>query len=413
MRTTHVITGTIAILISLGGVATGRADWLQFRGPNGNSDGGDKNLPTRLSNPDNVAWQSALPARGVSGPIAVGDRVLVTCSGGINGDRMFVLCFDAKTGELQWQRRFWATGRPYCHPTSANAAPTPCSDGQLIYAFFSSNDLICLDLEGRLRWIRGLTYDYPQAANDVGMSSSPVVAGDQVIVQVENQGDSFVMAVDKRDGTTRWKAPRPRDSSWSSPLVVSAPVAGQELILVQSREALTALDASTGQPVATLAGRCNIIPSVAVHDDCIIAPLNGLSAVRPIADGTWETVWESSKLAPGSASPVVHAGTLYVVNRAGVLNAVAPQTGKLLWQKRLGGSYWSTPVAAGRYLYCFDADGVARVVDLSRQGEIIHTHEFGEPILGSPAVSGNALYVRGDKHLWKVGYKHAAQASGF
>ena len=40
-----------------------------------------------------------------------------------------------------WQRRFWATGRCYCHPLSANAAPTPCTDGENIFAFFSSNDL--------------------------------------------------------------------------------------------------------------------------------------------------------------------------------------------------------------------------------------------------------------------------------
>ena len=378
------------------------ADWLQFRGSGGTSDAGEMTLPTELSNRDNLAWKAALPARGVSGPIAVGDHIIVTCSGGVDGDRLFVLCFDDSSGALQWKRRFWATGRPYCHPTSANAAPTPCSDGKLIYAFFSSNDLICLDLDGRLRWFRGLTYDFPQAANDVGMSSSPVVVEDQVIVQVENQGDSFTMALDKQDGTTRWKALRPREASWSSPLAVPASVGGQALVFVQSRESLAALAVTTGKPVATFEGRCNIIPSVVTHDGWIIAPLNGLSAIRSTADGSWETVWESSKLAPGSASPIVHDGTLYVMNRAGVLNAVTLATGKPLWQKRVGGTYWSTPVAAGDYLYCFDAEGVARVLDLRSKGEIVQTHEFGEPILGSPAVSGNALYIRSDAHLWKL-----------
>ena len=169
------------------------ADWPQFRGAESNSVTSAAQPPAEWSDADgkNVAWKVDLPGRGPASPIVVDSKVIVTASSGVNQDRLHVLCFDAADGSKLWERQFWATGRTLTHPSSANAAPTPASDGELIFAFFSSNDLACLDLDGNLKWFRGLAHDYPAAGNDVGMSSSPVVAGDSVIVQVECQGDSF------------------------------------------------------------------------------------------------------------------------------------------------------------------------------------------------------------------------------
>ena len=151
----------------------------------------------------NVAWKTAIPGRGVSSPILVAGKVIVTAASGFNQDRLHVLCIDAKTGAIDWERQFWATGRTLCHPTSSVAANTPSSDGKRIYAFFSSNDLACLDLDGNLLWYRGLTHDFPTAANDVGMSASPLVLGDTVVVQVENKGDSFAAGLDAETGESR------------------------------------------------------------------------------------------------------------------------------------------------------------------------------------------------------------------
>lgn len=375
-------------------------DWLQFRGPGGTGSV-EANLPVEISPEKNLSWSVELPGKGVSSPVVVHGRVVVTCSSGARGERMTVASYDVGTGKEVWERNFWATGRPYCHPTSANAAPSPCSDGERIYAFFSSNDLACLDLEGNLLWFRGLTFDSPQAANDVGMSSSPVIAGDMVIVQVENQGDSFVMALDRKTGETRWKSPRPRDASWASPVVFEEPSAKRTLVLVQGRDGLAAINVADGKEAWRTDKECNVIPSASVAGDVIYAPLNGLTALRTSGGEDFEVLWEESKLGPGSASFVIHGDRIYVLNRAGVLNAAELKSGKQLWQSRVGGQYWASPVAAGHHLYCFDADGVARVVDLDAEGKVVHTHEFGEPILGTPAIADGALFVRGDKHLWK------------
>jgi outer membrane protein assembly factor BamB len=121
------------------------------------------------------------------------------------------------------------------HPSSANAAPTPASDGHAIFAFFSSNDLVALDLDGNLLWYRGLAFDYPTAGNDVGMSSSPAVVDGVVVAQVENQGESFAAGLDAQTGVTRWKIPRPHAASWASPVVMRDAASGAPAaVLLQS-----------------------------------------------------------------------------------------------------------------------------------------------------------------------------------
>ena len=108
-------------------------DWLQFRGPNGSSRMADSKCPPVIDIEQTVAWKMDLPGKGPSGPIVVGDRVFVTCSGGDKQDQLYTICFNKDSGKKIWQRRLWATGRCFCHPLSANAAPTPTSDGEYIY----------------------------------------------------------------------------------------------------------------------------------------------------------------------------------------------------------------------------------------------------------------------------------------
>ena len=81
------------------------------------------------------------------------------------------MAFDAETGKKRWERNFKATGRTICHTKTCVAASTLASDGDYLVAQFSSNDVFCLDLKGNLRWLRGMTYDRPNIANGLGMSS--------------------------------------------------------------------------------------------------------------------------------------------------------------------------------------------------------------------------------------------------
>ena len=332
-------------------------------------------------------------------------RVVVTCSSGINQDRLHVMCFDAKDGKQLWERQFWATGRTLSHPSSANAAPTPASDGQLIFAFYSSNDLVCLDVDGNLKWLRGLAYDFPQAGNDVGMSSSPVVIGDTVIVQVECQGDSFATGIDKATGESRWRVDRPRDASWASPIVMRGATPRHDSVLLQSPSQITAHDPTTGRELWAYGVKCDAISSAAAHEDMVFVPSKGMTALRPTNTSQPDVSWNVASLQPGAASPVVDAGRLFLINRAGVLTCASTTDGQTLFKTRLEGEFWGTPVVCGNRVYCISQNGAGQVVEISadgRRAEIVGRGKLEGPIQCSPALSGGALYVRSDRHLWKI-----------
>jgi outer membrane protein assembly factor BamB len=380
------------------------ADWTQFRGPHSNSVSRDAEPPTEWSEKDNVAWKVDLPGRGPSSPIAVAGRVVVTCSSGVKQDRLHVLCFDGKSGKQLWERQFWATGRTLSHPSSANAAPTPTSDGQLIFAFFSSNDLVCLDLEGNLVWLRGLAYDYPHAGNDVGMASSPVVVDDVVVVQVESQGDSFAAGLDRATGESRWRIPRPRESNWASPVVMADAAAGRNLVLLQSPSQLTAHDASSGEQRWAYTSACDAISSPTVAGGVVYVPSKGMTALN-CSGTTPEVLWNTPNLQPGAASTIVSKGRMFAINRAGVLVCADVADGHIAWRVRLEGEFWGTPALAGNLLYCVNQKGLTQVVRISddgSRGEIAGKGQLDGTIQCSPAISDGALYLRSDQHLWKI-----------
>lgn len=381
----------------------GGADWLQFRGANGASSSTDAAPPDSWNETTNVAWKASLPGRGVSGPIVVKDRTYVTCSSGVKQDRLHVVCFDNKTGDEVWQREFWATGRTLTHPFSAVAAPTPASDGERIFAFYSSNDLACLDLDGNLLWYRGLAFDYPKAGNDIGMASSPVVVGETVVVQIENQGDSFAAGIDVATGATRWRVERAHHANWVSPIALPGDREGNRIVLLQSASGLTAHNSMTGEELWRYDVPCSTTPSVAVSEDHIFIPANGLTVLKLAPDATVPSlVWDSSQLSPSAASPIVVGDRVYTMNGSGVLSCGDVATGERLWQLRVGGTFWSTPVVAGDRMYCINSDGAAKVVQLGDKGEIVSSNEFSDEIKGSPAISAGALYVRSDRYLWKI-----------
>ena len=392
----------VAILTSTAG-----ADWLCFRGDSTNTAPGEKPpVSWNVETGENIAWKAELPGRGTSSPIVARGKVIVTASSGPRDARLHVLCYDATSGNQLWERQFWATGRTLHHPMTAVATNTPASDGDLVFAFFSSNDMACLDLDGNLQWFRGLAYDYPAAGNDAGMSSSPTVSGDTVIVQVESQGESFAAALNKLTGEDCWRIKRASLPNWSSP-VVTRDANGREIVLLQSAEKLSAHDPATGDELWSHDSTNDGITSSVATGEMVYLPTMG-SGVRALqlAAGTTKprVAWTQNKLNFGAASPVAHDGKIYTINRAGVLTCGRTIDGNVLWQLRLKGAFWATPLLAGSCLYAANQDGEVQVVRLSeKKGEVVSTNVMGESLLASPAVADAALYYRGDKHLWKIG----------
>jgi outer membrane protein assembly factor BamB len=251
-----------------------------------------------------------------------------------------------------------------------------------------------------------LAYDYPKAGNDVGMSSSPTVAGETVVVQVENQGDSFAAGLDVETGIERWRVARDPLANWSSPVALESKDGWQ--VLLQSGEKLVALDAMTGKQVWDFKLACSEITSTAVQGDKLYVPANGVTALEVSENSSApELLWDANKIATSGSSPVVHDECVYALNRAGVLTCADVKSGEVLYQLRLKGPGWATPIIANGHLYMVSFEGAAHVVALGHpadgdKGKVVFNMEFGEKIQGTPAVSGNALFIRSDTHLWKI-----------
>lgn len=382
-------------------IMSAAGDWPQFRGPRGNGVSDGVEVPTNFTNA--LAWQINLPGEGLSSPIIIGDRLFVTCSGGLEQQTLHVLCFKASDGTQLWERKLWATGRTVCHDKTSVAAPTPASDGKHIVALFSSSDVACLDLEGNLIWLRGLGRDYPGTGNSLGMSSSLVIADGVVVAQVESASDSFAAGLDIKTGANQWKIDRPRKANWTSPCLIKS--AGKTLVTLQSSQGIVAVEPSTGKTVWTYSDGTASISSSTPDGEILYVPSHGITALQgDAANADPKRLWRGGQLRPGTASIVVLGDKVFALNDGGVLTCGEAATGNRSWQLRMKGPFSATPVTSGKFLFCVNEKGLVQVVDTTKpEGEVISELDLAEKILSTPSVANGAIYFRSDTRLWRFG----------
>jgi outer membrane protein assembly factor BamB len=382
-------------------ISTAFADeWPQFRGPGGLGISGETGYAVEWSKEKGLRWTAELPGVGISSPVVAGGRVYLTACSGYEQERLHVLCFDAKTGEKLWERRFRATGSTQCNKKTNMAAPTPAADAARVFALFATGDLVGLDRDGRLLWFRSLTLDHPTLGNNVGMAASPVLHGDSLFIAMENVGESFAAAVDARTGRNLWRHDRSAKINWTTPFVWTR--AGRVEVLFQSPEELTAYDVVSGSKLwAHAAEKLSTIPSPIAAEGRVYAPGGPFVALSP-GDGEVKKLWEAP-LAAATATPTLYKGRLYTVDGAGVVTCADPADGKVLWKLRTKGPYSASPVAAEDRLYLVNEAGATTVVSVAGEGKILFVNDLADPMLASPAASGGALYLRSDRKLYCVG----------
>jgi outer membrane protein assembly factor BamB len=377
------------------------ADWRQFRGTNstGHAVGG---APAEFSADKNVAWKAALPGRGLSSPIVVGGRVFVTASDGPKQDRLQVLAFEASSGKQLWRRSLWATGPTDSHPKTSMATPTPVSDGQRVVALFATGDLVALDADGNVLWLRSLYAENPGATDGRGLASSPVLVAGAVVVHLESQNTSFAAGIDLASGKNRWRVERPREPNWTSPIAIPG-AADKPLVLLQGTTRLSALDPATGKEVWGLDRASDPIASSVLASNRLYVPgEKGLAALELQGDTVPKLLWEQPRLNPVTASPVVLSGRIFCL-RQGMLVAGDLTTGAVVGQLRLKGPFSASLVTAGGLLYCVSEGGQAQMVRPDdKDGQVVARGDLGETILGTPAIVNGAIFLRGEKHLWKM-----------
>jgi outer membrane protein assembly factor BamB len=383
------------------------SDWPQFRGPDSSATAPDASIPSNLK----IDWTMPLPGRGLASPIVVSGKVFVACSSGPKQERLHVLCFDAESGKKIWERELRATGRTMTHPKTSVAACTPCSDGQRIFALWSSNDLAAFDLEGNLLWVRGLTADYPNVSNSLGMASSPIVIGETVVTMVENDSESYTLGIDSKTGRNNWRLDRPKAANWTSPVPWRADAKSAPVVVLQSSKGLLAVDPASGSRLWEYTEGASTMSSSTVAEGVIYAPSNGLTALVPNANNSApKQIWRSKQVNPATISPVVLNGAVFSINGAGVITAADAKSGDVRWKLRLTGPFSGSPVGAEQRVLVINEKGLVQVVDVSApegaavgQLQLPLNEEAKELVLCTPALSGKNIFVRSDSKLWRLG----------
>ncbi len=395
-----ILAGVIAS-ISLAG------DWPQFRGPDSAGISSDAQIPAKPK----IDWSAALQGRGLASPIVVGGKVFIACSSGPKQERLHLICFDAGDGAKLWERQLRATGRTMSHPKTSVAACTPCSDGRHVFALWSSNDLAAFDLDGGLLWVRGLTADYPNASNSLGMASSPIVIGETVVAMIENDSESYSLGLDAKTGRNIWKLDRPKSANWTSPVPWRADASAAPVAVLQSSAGLLAVDPVSGSRLWEYKEGAPTMSSSTVGAGIIYAPSNGVTALAPrTGDAAPAQLWRSKQLNPSTISPLVLGGILFSVNGAGVIATADIATGENQWKLRLTGPFSGSPVGAGRRLVLVNEKGLIQIVDIgASEGTVAGEfqlplkEEAKELILCTPALSGAHIFVRSASTLWRLG----------
>ena len=401
-----------------------QANWTHFRGSKSNGTAAEP-VPQEFGEGKNVAWKVPLPGRGLSSPIVVGDKLFLTASTGTNNDRLHVLAFDAGSGKQLWERSFWATGPTASHPKTNMAAPTPASDGKHVVALFATDDLVCLDLDGNVKWVRSLYEENQGATDGRGLASSPIIINGTIVVQIDTQNVAFCAGVDITTGANRWRKERAKEINWSSPIILPGRNPGEELALIQGSKKLAAVDPQTGAEIWALEMECDPIASSVVAGKVLYVPAGekGMTAFELQGASPPKQLWQQRRIVPVTSSPVVVKDRIYCV-RGGRLVSADIKNGEPAGNLRLSGAISSSLVVAGGLIYCFDEQGTAFVIQPDeKDGKLLQKNTLGktppasesaaapgagrpagdvESILCTPALANGAMYVRSDKHLWKI-----------
>lgn len=215
-----------AALLTSGTVT--RAQWPQFRGPNGSGVDSGSGYPVAFSPARNVVWKATIPY-GQSSPIVVGGRVYLTAS---DGGKLLTIALDAATGREVWRRELRRARDPKGYHVNDPASPTPAGDADGVVVFFPDFGLAAYAADGGERW----TIPLGPFKSFYGMAASPIIAGDLVILLCDQRAGSFLLAVDRKTGTQRWKRDRPGAlEGWATPMVFRAtPDAAAQLIAIGS-----------------------------------------------------------------------------------------------------------------------------------------------------------------------------------
>ncbi len=411
----------IASWIAMAGVGlSSTGDWPAFRGPLNNGTTPDA-APTEWGEEENVVWKIGLPGPGNGSPIAIRDRVLLTATKDKDGKQRCLLCFDAISGTLLWDRTAEIDKVMPTHKTSPYCGTTPASDGERVVVWHASAGLHCYDLDGRQLWSR----DLGEFRHMWGYGTSPILYGDRVILHTGPGQRVFVTALELATGNTLWETDEPLEGvdrnaagkymgSWSSPLVTRVGEEDQILVVMPTR--VNAYDPRSGKIVWSCAGvrhdRGDLSYSspVIAGDLCVVTGgFRGPSlAIRLGGSGdvtATHRLWRTENSPQNIGSAVQWDGFVYRVNAGpGTIDCLDPATGEIRWTERGSGIYWASLVMAGGLMYATDRNATTIVFrPRPDRFELVARNSLNGGCQATSAFAGGRIYFRTDTHLYCVG----------
>ncbi len=381
-------------------------DWPQFRGPGGQGHSAESGLPTTWTDTKNVRWKAPLPGAGWSSPAVAGNRIYLTTATEKNTS-LRLLAVDTASGKITLDTEVFRVKDvgPGIHTKNTFASPTVIVQGDRLYVHFGFYGTACLNTKGEILWKQVLKYE-PQH----GPGGSPALFEDLLIISCDGFDAQFVVALDAATGKVRWKTPRGKgNQAYTTPLVIN--VNGQPQVISPGAHHAYAYDARTGKELWYIEygeGFSNVPRPVYAHGLVYICsgffqPV--LFAVRPGGRGNVtksEVAWTFPRTVPLTPSPIVVGEALYMVSDNGVATCLDAKSGKPIWQHRIGGNHSASPTLIGGKIYFLSEEGECTVITPGTTYQEVAKSEVGERTLASLAVSGGAIYLRGDRHLYRL-----------
>ncbi|HWB03786.1 MAG TPA: PQQ-binding-like beta-propeller repeat protein [Verrucomicrobiales bacterium] len=428
-------------------------NWPSFRGAKASGSTAGPAAPAEwdVASGRNIRWTASVPGLGLSSPVIWGDRLFITTAvrvtadgkdappaelkTGLYGDiesaddnaphRFAVMCYDVKTGKELWNIAAH-TGSPAIprHPKASHANSTPAADATHVVSCFGTEGLYCHDHEGKLLWKKDLgrldSGYYKVPAAQWGYGSSPVIAGDRVIVQADVQKGSFLAAFSLTDGREIWRTPRADVPTWSTPLVHE--VAGKRQVIVNGWKHMGAYDFDTGAEIWRVSGGGDIpVPTpIAAHGLIFLTNAHGrlapILAIKedakgnlsdvPDGDEPKNTAWSLDKWGNYMQTPILAGDLLFCCTDSGIATCFDARTGKNHFRERLGtGGFTASPVQSGDHLYFTGEEGSVKVIKAAKEFKPVATNELGAQCMATPAIHDGTIIFRTRKGLVAVGEK--------
>ena len=249
--------------------------------------------------------------------------------------------------------------------------------------------------------------------NGFGEGASPVLHGQTLVVPWDTELESYLVAFDKRDGSELWRQNRDERTGWSTPYILQHD--GTIEVVVNASNKVRSYNLADGSLLWECAGQTvNAIPSV-VADDRHLYAVSGYRGNAAMAiqlgkrgdlSGSDAITWTLSRGTPYVPSPLLMNGRLWFTQgNDAVITCVEAQTGKVHYtQERLDGpsGFYASPVGVDGKVYLAGRNGTTVVLEDSDTLKVLAVNRLDDPIDASPALSGNAIYIRCHQHLYCI-----------